>query len=619
MPVYRSRTTTHGRNMAGARGLWRATGMKDGDFGKPIIAIANSFTQFVPGHVHLKDLGQLVAREIEKAGGVAKEFNTIAFDDGIAMGHDGMLYSLPSRELIADSVEYMVNAHCADALVCISNCDKITPGMLMATMRLNIPTIFVSGGPMEAGKVIHKGQERKIDLIDAMIQAADSANTDAEVEVIERSACPTCGSCSGMFTANSMNCLTEALGLALPGNGTILATHSDRKELFLEAGRRIVEITRRHYETDDFTVLPRNVATFAAFENAMTLDIAMGGSTNTVLHLLAAAQEGEVPFTMLDIDRLSRRVPCLCKVAPSVANVHVEDVHLAGGIMSILGELDRAELLDTTVSTVHSETMAEALQRWDVMQTADEAVKTMFRAAPGGVPTIEAFSQSRRNDCLDVDRAKGVIRDKAHAFSADGGLAVLYGNIAQDGCIVKTAGVDASILTFTGPARIFESQDSSVSAILGGRIQAGDIVLVRYEGPRGGPGMQEMLYPTSYLKSKGLGKVCALVTDGRFSGGSSGLSIGHCSPEAAEGGNIGLVEDGDIIAIDIPNRRIELKVSDETLAARRAAMEAKGDAAWQPTEVRTRKITTALRAYGAMATSAARGAVRDVNAAMKRR
>ena len=619
MPAYRSRTTTHGRNMAGARGLWRATGMKDGDFGKPIIAIANSFTQFVPGHVHLKDLGQLVAREIEKVGGVAKEFNTIAVDDGIAMGHDGMLYSLPSRELIADSVEYMVNAHCADALVCISNCDKITPGMLMASMRLNIPTIFVSGGPMEAGKVIHKGVERKVDLIDAMIQAADSANTDAEVEVIERSACPTCGSCSGMFTANSMNCLTEALGLALPGNGTILATHSDRRELFLEAGRRIVEITRRHYETDDYSVLPRNVATFAAFENAMTLDIAMGGSTNTVLHLLAAAQEGEVPFTMLDIDRLSRRVPCLCKVAPSVANVHVEDVHLAGGIMAILGELDRAGLIDTTVPTVHAETMAEALARWDVMQTADEAVKTMFRAAPGGIPTIEAFSQSRRNDSLDVDRAKGVIRDKAHAFSADGGLAVLYGNIAQDGCIVKTAGVDASILTFTGPARIFESQDSSVSAILGGRIKAGDIVLVRYEGPRGGPGMQEMLYPTSYLKSKGLGKVCALVTDGRFSGGSSGLSIGHCSPEAAEGGNIGLVEDGDIIEIDIPNRRIELKVSDETLAARRAAMEAKGDAAWQPTEVRTRKITMALRAYGAMATSAARGAVRDVNAAMKRR
>ena len=612
MPAYRSRTTTHGRNMAGARGLWRATGMKDGDFGKPIIAIANSFTQFVPGHVHLKDLGQLVAREIEKVGGVAKEFNTIAVDDGIAMGHDGMLYSLPSRELIADSVEYMVNAHCADALVCISNCDKITPGMLMATMRLNIPTIFVSGGPMEAGKVIHKGQERKVDLIDAMIQAADSANTDAEVEVIERSACPTCGSCSGMFTANSMNCLTEALGLALPGNGTIVATHADRRELFLEAGRRIVEITRRHYETEDFSVLPRNIATFAAFENAMTLDIAMGGSTNTVLHLLAAAQEGEVPFTMLDIDRLSRRVPCLCKVAPSVANVHVEDVHLAGGIMGIMGELDRADLIDTSVSTVHAETMAEALQRWDVMQTADEAVKTLFRAAPGGVPTIEAFSQSRRNEHLDVDRAKGVIRDKAHAFSADGGLAVLYGNIAQDGCIVKTAGVDSSILTFTGPARIFESQDSSVSAILGGRIKPGDIVLVRYEGPRGGPGMQEMLYPTSYLKSKGLGKVCALVTDGRFSGGSSGLSIGHCSPEAAEGGNIGLVEDGDIIEIDIPNRRIELKVSDEVLAARRAAMEAKGANAWQPTEVRTRKITMALRAYGAMATSAARGAVRDV-------
>jgi dihydroxy-acid dehydratase len=612
MPAYRSRTTTHGRNMAGARGLWRATGMKDGDFGKPIIAIANSFTQFVPGHVHLKDLGQLVAREIEKVGGVAKEFNTIAVDDGIAMGHDGMLYSLPSRELIADSVEYMVNAHCADALVCISNCDKITPGMLMATMRLNIPTIFVSGGPMEAGKVIHKGQERKVDLIDAMIQAADSNNTDAEVEVIERSACPTCGSCSGMFTANSMNCLTEALGLALPGNGTIVATHADRRELFLEAGRHIVEITRRHYETEDFSVLPRNIATFAAFENAMTLDIAMGGSTNTVLHLLAAAQEGEVPFTMLDIDRLSRRVPCLCKVAPSVANVHVEDVHLAGGIMGIMGELDRAGLLDTTVSTVHAETMAEALQRWDVMQTADESVKTMFRAAPGGVPTIEAFSQSRRNDVLDVDRAKGVIRDKAHAFSADGGLAVLYGNIAQDGCIVKTAGVDSSILTFTGPARIFESQDSSVNAILGGRIKPGDIVLVRYEGPRGGPGMQEMLYPTSYLKSMGLGKACALVTDGRFSGGSSGLSIGHCSPEAAEGGNIGLVEDGDIIEIDIPNRRIELKVSDEVLAKRRATMEAKGANAWQPTEVRTRKITMALRAYGAMATSAARGAVRDV-------
>ena len=618
MPAYRSRTTTHGRNMAGARGLWRATGMKDGDFGKPIIAIANSFTQFVPGHVHLKDLGQMVAREIEKAGGNAKEFNTIAVDDGIAMGHDGMLYSLPSRELIADSVEYMVNAHCADAMVCISNCDKITPGMLMAAMRLNIPTIFVSGGPMEAGKVTHKGKTRAVDLIDAMIFAADSANTDEEVEVIERSACPTCGSCSGMFTANSMNCLVEALGLGLPGNGTVLATHADRKELFLEAGRKIVEITRRHYETDDYSVLPRSIATFAAFENAMTLDISMGGSTNTVLHLLAAAMEGEVPFTMLDIDRLSRRVPVLCKVAPSVADVHVEDVHAAGGIMAILGELDRAGLLDTSVSTVHAETMSEALKRYDVMQTADDAVRTFYKAAPGGVPTIEPFSQAKRWAELDTDRAGGVIRDKAHAFSADGGLAVLYGNIALEGCIVKTAGVDASILKFSGPARVFESQDASVSAILGGRVKAGDIVLVRYEGPRGGPGMQEMLYPTSYLKSKGLGKVCALVTDGRFSGGSSGLSIGHCSPEAAEGGNIGLVEDGDIIEIDIPARTINLKISDAEMAARRTAMEAKGDAAWQPTEVRTRKVTAALKAYAALATSASRGAVRDVNSVRRR-
>jgi len=618
MPAYRSRTTTHGRNMAGARGLWRATGMKDGDFGKPIIAIANSFTQFVPGHVHLKDLGQMVAREIEKAGGVAKEFNTIAVDDGIAMGHDGMLYSLPSRELIADSVEYMVNAHCADAIVCISNCDKITPGMLMATMRLNIPTIFVSGGPMEAGKVIHKGTARKVDLIDAMIFAADSANTDEEVAVIERSACPTCGSCSGMFTANSMNCLIEALGLGLPGNGTVVATHADRRELFLEAGRKIVEITRRHYETDDMSVLPRSIATMAAFENAMTLDISMGGSTNTVLHLLAAAQEGEVPFTMLDIDRLSRRVPCLCKVAPSVINVHVEDVHRAGGIMGILGELDRAKLLDTSVSTVHSETLGEALKRYDVQQTADEAVKTFFKAAPGGIPTTEAFSQAERWDDLDVDREKGVIRDLEHAFSKDGGLAVLYGNIAQDGCIVKTAGVDASILTFKGPARVFESQDASVEAILGKKVKAGDIVLVRYEGPRGGPGMQEMLYPTSYLKSVGLGKVCALVTDGRFSGGSSGLSIGHCSPEAAEGGNIGLVEDGDTIEIDIPNRTINLVVSDEVMAQRRAAMEAKGDAAWQPAEPRKRNVTAALKAYAAMATSAARGAVRDVNSVRRR-
>jgi dihydroxy-acid dehydratase len=618
MPAYRSRTTTHGRNMAGARGLWRATGMKDGDFGKPIIAIANSFTQFVPGHVHLKDLGQMVAREIEKAGGVAKEFNTIAVDDGIAMGHDGMLYSLPSRELIADSVEYMVNAHCADAMVCISNCDKITPGMLMAAMRLNIPTIFVSGGPMEAGKIVHRGKTKSVDLIDAMIYAADSTITDAEVEVMERSACPTCGSCSGMFTANSMNCLVEALGLGLPGNGTVVATHADRKELFLEAGRKIVEITRRHYETDDFSVLPRSIASFAAFENAMTLDISMGGSTNTVLHLLAAAQEGEVPFTMLDIDRLSRRVPCLCKVAPSVPDVHVEDVHAAGGIMAILGELDRAGLIDTSVSTVYADTMQEALQRWDVQRTADESVKTFYRAAPGGIPTIEPFSQAQRWDALDTDRATGVIRDKAHAFSLDGGLAVLYGNLAEEGCIVKTAGVDASILTFSGPARVFESQDSAVSGILGGRVKAGDIVLVRYEGPRGGPGMQEMLYPTSYLKSKGLGKVCALVTDGRFSGGSSGLSIGHCSPEAAEGGLIGLVQDGDTIEIDIPARRITLAVPDAELAVRRAAEEAKGAAAWQPTEQRTRMVTTALKAYGAMATSAAKGAVRDVEGLRRR-
>ena len=612
MPAYRSRTTTHGRNMAGARGLWRATGMKDGDFGKPIIAVANSFTQFVPGHVHLKDLGQLVAREIEKAGGIAKEFNTIAVDDGIAMGHGGMLYSLPSRDLIADSVEYMVNAHCADALVCISNCDKITPGMLMAAMRLNIPAIFVSGGPMEAGKVVHKGKTRSVDLIDAMIAAADSANTDEEVAVIERSACPTCGSCSGMFTANSMNCLVEALGLGLPGNGTVVATHADRKELFLEAGRKIVEITRRHYETDDYTVLPRNVASFAAFENAMTLDIAMGGSTNTVLHLLAAAHEGEVPFAMRDIDRLSRRVPVLCKVAPSVADVHVEDVHAAGGVMAILGELDRAGLIDTSVATVHAESLSEALQRWDVTKTADAAVKTFYRAAPGGIPTTEAFSQSARWDNLDTDRAKGVIRDLDHAFSADGGLAVLYGNLAEEGCIVKTAGVDASILTFKGPARVFESQDAAVTGILGGTVKPGDIVLVRYEGPRGGPGMQEMLYPTSYLKSKGLGKLCALVTDGRFSGGSSGLSIGHCSPEAAEGGTIGLVEDGDTIEIDIPARTLNLAVSAETLAQRRAAMEAKGDAAWQPAEPRQRQVSTALRAYASMATSAARGAVRDV-------
>jgi dihydroxy-acid dehydratase len=618
MPAYRSRTTTHGRNMAGARGLWRATGMKDGDFGKPIIAVVNSFTQFVPGHVHLKDLGQLVAREIEAAGGIAKEFNTIAVDDGIAMGHDGMLYSLPSRELIADSVEYMVNAHCADAMVCISNCDKITPGMLMAAMRLNIPAIFVSGGPMEAGKVVHRGKSRAVDLIDAMIAAADSTVTDAEVAVIERSSCPTCGSCSGMFTANSMNCLIEALGLGLPGNGTVVATHADRKGLFLEAGRKIVEITRRHYETDDLSVLPRSIATVAAFENAMTLDIAMGGSTNTVLHLLAAANEGQVPFTMRDIDRLSRRVPVLCKVAPSVPDVHVEDVHAAGGIMAILGELERVGLIDASVSTVHAETLAEALQRWDISRTHDEAVRTFYRAAPGGVPTTEAFSQSARWDALDADRQGGVIRDVAHAFSKDGGLAVLYGNIAEEGCIVKTAGVDASILTFAGPARVFESQDAAVTGILGGMVKAGDIVLVRYEGPRGGPGMQEMLYPTSYLKSKGLGKQCALVTDGRFSGGSSGLSIGHCSPEAAEGGTIGLVEDGDTITIDIPNRTIRLEVADDVLAQRRTTMEAKGDAAWQPAAPRQRHVSSALRAYAAMATSAARGAVRDVGSLRRR-
>ena len=617
MPPYRSRTTTHGRNMAGARGLWRATGMKDGDFGKPIIAIANSFTQFVPGHVHLKDLGQMVAREIEQAGGVAKEFNTIAVDDGIAMGHDGMLYSLPSRELIADAVEYMVNAHCADALVCISNCDKITPGMLMAAMRLNIPTVFVSGGPMEAGKVVHRGIKRSIDLIDAMIVAADSTVTDEEVAVMERSACPTCGSCSGMFTANSMNCLVEALGLGLPGNGTVLATHADRKNLFLEAGRTIVDLAKQYYEQDDASVLPRSIASFQAFENAMTLDIAMGGSTNTVLHLLAAAQEAGVDFTMKDIDRLSRRVPVLCKVAPAVADVHVEDVHRAGGIMGILGELDRAGLIHAGCGTVHSPTLADGLARWDIKRSDSAKVGEFFRAAPGGVPTQIAFSQSSRWDDLDADREKGVIRDAAHAFSKDGGLAVLYGNVALDGCIVKTAGVDASVLTFKGPARIFESQDDAVSGILGGRVKPGDVVLVRYEGPKGGPGMQEMLYPTSYLKSKGLGKVCALVTDGRFSGGSSGLGIGHVSPEAAEGGAIGLVEEGDIMEIDIPARRMHLAVSDEVLASRRAAMEAKGAAAWQPAK-RDRKVSQALLAYAALTTSAARGAVRDVSQ-LKRR
>ncbi|MBN9441870.1 MAG: dihydroxy-acid dehydratase [Bosea sp. (in: a-proteobacteria)] len=613
MPKLRSATSTHGRNMAGARGLWRATGMKDGDFGKPIVAVVNSFTQFVPGHVHLKDLGQLVAREIENAGGVAKEFNTIAVDDGIAMGHDGMLYSLPSREIIADSVEYMVNAHCADAMVCISNCDKITPGMLMAAMRLNIPTVFVSGGPMEAGKYIAEGVLKKVDLIDAMVAAADDKYTDEQVEVIERSACPTCGSCSGMFTANSMNCLTEALGLALPGNGSTLATHADRKRLFVEAGHLIVDLARRYYEQEDESVLPRNVGSFKAFENAMTLDIAMGGSTNTVLHLLAAAHEAEIDFTMADIDRLSRRVPVLCKVAPAVADVHMEDVHRAGGIMAILGELDRAGLIDTSLPTVHSATMAEALSRWDVKQTQSEAVRSFYSAAPGGVPTQTAFSQERRYEELDTDREKGVIRSAEHAYSKDGGLAVLYGNIALDGCIVKTAGVDASILRFSGPAVIFESQDAAVDGILNRKVKPGDIVLIRYEGPRGGPGMQEMLYPTSYLKSKGLGKACALVTDGRFSGGSSGLSIGHVSPEAAEGGAIGLVEDGDIIAIDIPNRSISLQVSDEELAHRRAHMEAKGKDAWKPAAPRKRKVSTALKAYAAMATSAAKGAVRAVD------
>jgi len=599
--------------MAGARGLWRATGMKDSDFGKPIIAVVNSFTQFVPGHVHLKDLGQLVAREIEKAGGVAKEFNTIAVDDGIAMGHDGMLYSLPSRELIADSVEYMVNAHCADAMVCISNCDKITPGMLMAAMRLNIPVVFVSGGPMEAGKYIAEGVLKKVDLVDAMVAAADSKYSDSEVEVIERSACPTCGSCSGMFTANSMNCLTEALGLALPGNGSTLATHADRKRLFVEAGHLIVDIAKRYYEQDDESVLPRNVASFKAFENAMTLDISMGGSTNTVLHLLAAAHEAQIDFTMADIDRLSRNVPVLCKVAPAVANVHMEDVHRAGGIMAILGELDRAGLLDTSLPTVHSATLGEALERWDIRQTQSEAVRSFYSAAPGGVPTQTAFSQDRRYEELDLDREKGVIREKAHAHSQDGGLAVLYGNIALDGCIVKTAGVDASILTFSGTAVIFESQDAAVEGILNRKVKEGDIVLIRYEGPRGGPGMQEMLYPTSYLKSKGLGKACALVTDGRFSGGSSGLSIGHVSPEAAEGGAIGLVESGDVIEIDIPRRSIVLKVSDEELAHRRAAMEARGKDAWKPVAPRKRKVSTALKAYAALATSAAKGAVRAID------
>ncbi|AJD51569.1 dihydroxyacid dehydratase [Thalassospira xiamenensis M-5 = DSM 17429] len=612
MPEYRSRTTTHGRNMAGARGLWRATGMKDEDFDKPIIAVVNSFTQFVPGHVHLKDLGQMVAREIEAAGGVAKEFNTIAVDDGIAMGHDGMLYSLPSREIIADSVEYMVNAHCADAMVCISNCDKITPGMLMAAMRLNVPAVFVSGGPMEAGKVTINGQERHLDLVDAMVEAADPKISDEQVAVVERSACPTCGSCSGMFTANSMNCLAEALGLALPGNGSVLATHAARQELFLEAARTSVKLARRYYEEEDVTATPRGIATFKAFENAMALDIAMGGSTNTVLHLLAIAKEAEVDFTMADMDRLSRQIPHLSKVAPSHPLYHMEDVHRAGGIMRILGELERGGLLHTDVPTVHSKTMADALEKWDIRRTKNEAVHKFFRAMPGGIPTQTAFSQERYWDDLDLDEKEGCIRDIEHAYSKDGGLAVLFGNMAVNGCIVKTAGVDASILKFTGPAVICESQDEAVAKVLGGEVKEGDVVVIRYEGPKGGPGMQEMLYPTSYLKSMGLGKACALVTDGRFSGGTSGLSIGHVSPEAAAGGDIALIEPGDIIEIDIPNRSIKIAVDDAVLAARRQEMEAKGKDAWKPAKPRKRKVTTALRAYAALATSADQGAVRDV-------
>ncbi len=612
MPAYRSRTSTHGRNMAGARALWRATGMKDGDFGKPIIAIANSFTQFVPGHVHLKDLGQMVAREIEKAGGVAKEFNTIAVDDGIAMGHGGMLYSLPSRDLIADSVEYMVNAHCADALVCISNCDKITPGMLMAALRLNIPTVFVSGGPMEAGKVNWGQKIIAVDLVDAMVKGADTNCSDEEAEAYERSACPTCGSCSGMFTANSMNCLTEALGLSLPGNGSVLATHADRKALFLRAGQLAVELCRKYYEGDDASVLPRSIASFEAFENAMALDVSMGGSTNTVLHLLAAAKEAGVHFTMADIDRISRKVPCLSKVAPAKSDVHMEDVHRAGGIMAILGELDRAGLIHRHLPTVHSATLGEALDKYDIVRTQDEAIRTFYRAAPGGIPTQVAFSQDRRYPELDLDRENGVIRNKEHAFSQDGGLAVLYGNIAERGCIVKTAGVDDSILKFSGTAKVFESQDDAVAGILGDQVKPGEVVVIRYEGPKGGPGMQEMLYPTTYLKSKGLGKACALLTDGRFSGGTSGLSIGHASPEAAQGGLIALVKDGDVIEIDIPNRTIHLAVDDAELAHRREAEEDRGAAAYTP-HARERVVSTALQAYALMTTSADTGAVRDLS------
>ncbi len=612
MPDYRSKTSTAGRNMAGARALWRATGMTDNDFNKPIIAIANSFTQFVPGHVHLQNMGQLVAREIEQVGGVAKEFNTIAVDDGIAMGHGGMLYSLPSRDIIADSVEYMVNAHCADAIVCISNCDKITPGMLMAALRLNIPAIFVSGGPMEAGKTRLADKEIKLDLVDAMVQAANDAVSDEEVTQIERSACPTCGSCSGMFTANSMNCLTEALGLAFPGNGSLLATHADRRQLFLQAARLIVDLTKRYYTQDDESALPRKIASKAAFENAIALDIAMGGSTNTVLHLLAAAHEAAVDFTMADIDRMSRRIPNLCKVAPATPDYHMEDVHRAGGVVAIMGELAAGDLLHLDVPTVHSKTLADGLNEWDVVRSSNRKAKQLYLAGPAGIPTQVAFSQATRWPSLDLDRKNGCIRDIAHAYSQDGGLAVLFGNIAIEGCIVKTAGVDESILTFAGPARIFESQEAAVTAILTDQVAAGDVVLIRYEGPKGGPGMQEMLYPTSYLKSKGLGKACALLTDGRFSGGTSGLSIGHVSPEAAEGGNIGLVQEGDTVLIDIPRRKIDVAVSDDELKIRRDAMLAKGNNAWQPL-ARDRTVSLALKAYAALTTSASKGAVRDID------
>lgn len=610
MPDYRSKTSTHGRNMAGARALWRATGMKEDDFGKPIIAIANSFTQFVPGHVHLKDLGQMVAREIEKSNGVAKEFSTIAVDDGIAMGHSGMLYSLPSRELIADSVEFMVNAHCADALVCLSNCDKITPGMLMASMRLNIPTIFVSGGPMEAGKSRVKGKERTLDLVDAMVLSADDSVSDEDVASVERSACPTCGSCSGMFTANSMNCLVEALGLGLPGNGSVLATHIDRKGLFLKAGQLIVEMTKAYYEEENEDVLPRNIANKESFENAMTLDIAMGGSTNTVLHILAAAKEGGIDFNINDIDRLSRRVPNLCKVAPS-SQYHLEDVHRAGGVMAILGELEKSKLLNTDAKTVHSPTLKDAIERWDINRKPSKDIKEFYSAAPGMIPTTEPFSQNKRYDELDTDRVSGCVRDIDHAYSLDGGLAVLRGNIAEEGCIVKTAGVDQNNLAFSGPARIFEGQDEAVDAILNNEVKAGDVVLIRYEGPKGGPGMQEMLYPTSYLKSKGLGKKCALITDGRFSGGTSGLSIGHISPEAASGGNLAIVENGDIINIDIPNRSIDVDLLPEQIKQRRMTMKSRGSDAWKP-RVRKRTVSQALQAYALMATSASDGAIRVV-------